>query len=197
MLIHDPELPCVAISYDSATFNDLQVFLLHFHNIKLDRVEPDVLFNQPSHHCKYINLVVRDLDARKIINQFLDNQQLQRFTFIHPTSVVDGAVIGKGVIIYPLTMIYPGAIIGDDVIINCTSTCGHNSKVSTGTFTSSRIMIAGSVTVGEYCRLGTCTIIHDNITICNNVQTGAGAIVRNSITEPGTYITKNNLERLY
>lgn len=196
MLIYDVSKSCVAVSYDTATFNDLKFYLSHYHNVNLLRVEPDVFFTTVLTDQQYINLVIKDFDLRRSISEFLDNKRLDRFSFIHPTAVVDGATIEPGSFFYPLSTCYPSAKIGNDVIVHAYGVVAHCCNIGQGTILSGKVVVAGSSTIGKFCSLGVSSTIYDNVSICDCVTVSAGAIIRKAISKPGTYFTKSNVKKL-
>ena len=51
-----------------------------------------------------------------------------------------------------------------------------------------RVTLAGFVDVASHCFLGVSTTVIDNVKIAQGVQTGAGAVVTNSISNEGLYL---------
>lgn len=122
----------------------------------------------------------------------LYNSLKMKFEFasvIHPYSFVDKtSVIGQGVCIFPGTTIGANVVIKDDVLINLDCTISHDSVIKSHTFLSPRVAIAGFSVIGECCNIGINTVVIDNITITNQVQTGGGTVVVKNITEKGVYL---------
>jgi sugar O-acyltransferase (sialic acid O-acetyltransferase NeuD family) len=108
--------------------------------------------------------------------------------FIHSSCIIDStSKIGEGVIIFPMAMLYYNAVIEDNVFIQVNTTI-TDSKICRDTMVSGGVMVAGRSIVGKGCNIGVKTCISNDISICDNVQTGAGAVVVKNITEPGVYI---------
>lgn len=109
-------------------------------------------------------------------------------TFIHSSCLVDStAKIGKGVVVFPCSILYLDAVIEDDVFIQIRSYV-TDSKVKKHTMISGTVSIAGHCEIGECCNIGISTTLINDVIICDNVTTGGGAVVTKNITEPGVYV---------
>ncbi len=91
------------------------------------------------------------------------------------TYVAAGAYIG------------PGAKIGANTIINTASVIEHETVVGDRTHTVPPATVCGRSRVGSYVFLGAGAVVIDGISICDQVIIGACAVVKENITEPGTY----------
>ena len=179
--------PCAVISYDTATSLDLK-FYLKEENVSLIRVDPTDFLQNPTDEYQYINLVIKDFDLRKKISLILDQQKLNRFSYIHPSSVTNGATVGSGVFIYPSCSTYTNTVIKNDVIINGNSFLAHYTNIGNGTVISAGVTVGGSTQIGDFsfCVIG--STFSDKLTICNDVFVGAGAVVIKNIDHSGTYV---------
>ena len=109
-------------------------------------------------------------------------------TFIHSTCLIDStAKIGKGVVIFPFSIIYLDAVIEDNVFIQIRSYV-TDSIVKKHTLLSGTVSIAGRSEVGECCFLGISTTVSNDVKICDYVTTGATTAVVKDITEAGLYV---------
>jgi acetyltransferase-like isoleucine patch superfamily enzyme len=187
MLIHN-QLPLVAISYDSSTFDDLKFYIGHYHGLDLGRIEPACFLNNPDSQFAYINLVSQDWPLRQQISCVLDDR-LERFSFIHPDSESPGTQIGQGVFIYSKVSLYPSAVIGNDVIIHSLSAVPHKTTIGNGTYISGKVVIGGKTQIGSWCYLGLDSTIFDCIQIGDHVKIGACSVIKKSLTEAGTWST--------
>jgi UDP-3-O-[3-hydroxymyristoyl] glucosamine N-acyltransferase len=183
----------VAISYDTATYNDLRYFLEQ-DGIHLLRQDPDEFTSYYNPDANYINLVTMVVEQRKTISRLLDERNLTRFSYIHKTTTNSGQV-ESGCFVYPSSVIYAGAVINKDTIIHSMSAVGHNVTLGIGTYISGGVLIGGSARLGEFnqCMLG--VIIHDKITICDHVMIGANTVIRKDISTSGKYSGKSNVIR--
>ena len=194
MLVSNPLLPCVAVSYDSPTFSDLRYFLKSDHGIDLGRVEPNDLTNNPDQ--QYINLIT-DMSKRREVSDQLDQYGLLRFSYIHPTTtIIDfGTQIENGLFMYPNAVIYSNTQIGRDVLVHFGSAIAHNVKIGRGTYISGGAIIAGTTTIGEFCWFGLHSAVSDRVTLTDNVIVGAHTFIRKSISKPGTYSESHRVTR--
>jgi sugar O-acyltransferase (sialic acid O-acetyltransferase NeuD family) len=109
-------------------------------------------------------------------------------TFIHSSCIVaSNAKVGKGVLVFPKSILYFDAVVEDNVFIQINSYV-TDSIVRRHTLLSGTVSIAGRSDVGECCFLGIGTTVSNDIKICNNVITGASTTVVKNITEPGLYV---------
>lgn len=110
-------------------------------------------------------------------------------TLIHSSCWVDPtAQIGAGVMVYPGSILDANVVIEHNVLLNVGCTIAHDTCIGAHCFLSPRVALAGFITVEEKVQLGiNCTVI-DNITIVNEAQVGAGAVVVKDITKKGIYV---------
>lgn len=199
MLIKNDK-PLVAISYDTQTFNQLRKFINDETGLDLDRVEPNEFFKNPDPEYQYINLVIKDFDQRKQVSAVLDQNDLDRFTYVgnelgtakfhFEKFKFDGISIGKGCLIFPGVWAYSGSI-GNDVILHSMTKLAENVRIGNGSFLSGSITVAGGCTIGDWCFLGNNLFFIDGVHVCNDVKLLPGTNLRKSISEPGTYYNPN------
>lgn len=128
----------------------------------------------------------------KIANEYPD---LEYGVFMDNRNLYGNALIGKGTIICPGTILTTDIKIGNHVILNLNCTVGHDTVIGDYTTASPGVNISGNVNIGKRCYLGTNSVIREGITICDDVVIGAGGVVVKDITEPGTYVG-NPVKRL-
>lgn len=196
MIFFDSSKRCIAISFETSLFLDLEKFLFEDHGVRLDRIDPYNFLSQDQLSEQYINLVVNDLALRKQVSQRLDALQALRFSYVHPTVWSDSKTISGGVLIYPNCTLYRGVQVDQDVIIHGQTGLGHQSSLGKGSVVSGGVIICGSAKIEEFCVIGARVLIFDKVSICNNVVVGAGSIIRQNITEPGTYTTSYRTAKL-
>lgn len=110
-------------------------------------------------------------------------------TVIHPSAIVDPSCeIGTGSVIYAGCVLDMGVVIGANVLLNVGCVIAHDSRVEDSCFFSPSVNLAGFVRVEASSTLGIGTIVIDNVVIASGVRTGAGAVVINSINQPGLYL---------
>lgn len=180
------------MSFDTVTYQDLQYFVQEHSNYTLERIHPDNFLTQQPQPGSYINLVVVDVELRKKITAHLDNTGADRFSIIHNQSYAPSNNIALGCMIYPLSTVYPGAILERDIIVHSLTIIAHKCHIGVGTFISGGITIAGNTTIGNFTQIGIDSTIYDQVNIVDNTVIGATTVVRKDITEPGTYSSQVN-----
>jgi len=79
-------------------------------------------------------------------------------------------------------------IIGEGTKVCVKCNIGHNCIIGKRSFIAPGVLLGGGCTVGNYCYIWQGVITRSNISICDKVIIGAGSLVLNDITEPGTYL---------
>jgi acetyltransferase-like isoleucine patch superfamily enzyme len=186
MVIHNPKKTCVAISYDSVTFAGLKVFLQE-ESVALSRVTPEEFFDSYSSEYQYINLITKDMQLRKKISTALDVQNLDRFAYVHESSILLGCLVTPGSMIYPNVITYSGTKFGKDLLIHGNTGFAHGTEIDDGCFFGGSIHISGSCKIGKFCYIGSRVTLCENVHIDHDVIIGVGSLVRKNINFPGTY----------
>jgi acetyltransferase-like isoleucine patch superfamily enzyme len=189
---YNPLSSYVAISYSTTTYDDLEFFLGE-ENIVLERIDPTNFFNSTPDPSKlYINLVVKDLMQRQQVTEFIDRNNLSRFSFLHNSVNIATKNIGSGLMFYHHSGTLTNAIIGNDIILGAFSGVAHYTQIGTGTIIDSYSVVAGNSVVGKFCHLHLRSTVYDKVKICDHTIIGAGSFIRKDITESGTYATVIN-----
>jgi UDP-3-O-[3-hydroxymyristoyl] glucosamine N-acyltransferase len=195
MLYYDSSKSITAVSFDTACFNDLNYCIKQEHpELTLYAINPEEFVNAPPDNTtQYINLVIRDLNLRQQVSEYLDQHNLDRFTFVHPLSTVwtdigsqNGSYIG------PFVNIQTKVVLENDLFIHGLTGIGHKCSIGTGTIVCGHTLIGGTTKIGRHCLLNTRSTIYDAVSIVNNTIIGAESTVRKSITDPGVYATLKN-----
>lgn len=189
----------VAVSFDTVTYHDLQCFVNEQGEYTLTRIDPkEFLTTKHSVDVSYINLVVKDFKLRKQITQYLDNNNLDRFSLVHDQCYATSADIALGCMIYPLVSIYPRTILQRDVIVHSLTLIAHQCQIGAGAFISGGITIAGNTSIGEFTQIGIDATLYDQLSIPADTVIGASTVVRKNISTSGTYSSqlKNNLVKI-
>jgi sugar O-acyltransferase (sialic acid O-acetyltransferase NeuD family) len=95
---------------------------------------------------------------------------------------------GVGCIICPDVIITDNVSIGKHCQFNIQTSIGHDCNIGDFVTTAPKVSISGNVTIGNRVYIGTGAIIKEKTYICDDVIIGAGAVVLNDITQPGTYV---------
>ena len=174
---------------DAAVANDC-VEMLASNNRLATILTPESYFNQqydPTQ--KFLIAVTREMEFRKKIITTLDERQLKRDTYIHPTAVIHpSAKIGAGTIICQFSTALWNTTIDQDCFMAPYTMVAHGSFVGQGSFLQPGTIIAGSTKVGKYCTFGLRSNVIDHLTICDNVIVGATGLITKDITQPGVYL---------
>jgi len=125
---------------------------------------------------------------KEIISQ-LKQAKANIISLIHPSAVVSPhTFIGKGVVVFANAVINIGASIADGCIINTAATVDHDCELHQCVHVSPGVNIAGGVHISQLSWLGIgCTIV-EYITLADNTQVGAGAVVTQSTQANSLYI---------
>ena len=125
--------------------------------------------------------------TRKIVSELLEKKGALFISLIHPTVVVSStALYGKGLIVYPFSVLSTNVTIGNHVIINMHNAIGHDARIGDFSVLSSFCDITGYVTIGEMVFLGSHVTIAPKLRIGNCATLGMGSVVVTSIKENKT-----------
>jgi len=83
-------------------------------------------------------------------------------------------------------------VIGRGTKIDNLTHIGHNVIVGKNCLIHALVTLCGSCEIGDNCQIFSHTNIQPSVKICNDVTIGDGSIVRENITECGTYVYKGN-----
>jgi len=104
---------------------------------------------------------------------------------------IGGVVIGNEVEIGANTTIDRGAlsdtVIEDGVKLDNQIQIAHNVHIGAHTAIAGCVGIAGSTTIGKYCRIGGSAGILGHLQIADNVEIASFTLIGKSINEPGSY----------
>ena len=138
--------------------------------------------------CDFIVAIGNNLVRAKIFDAFVQNG-FKPATLIHPTAVIgENVEIGRGSVVMAGAVINPCVKVGFGCIINTCASVDHDCFVGDFTHLCPGVRFAGSVKAGKNCTFGVGTCVINNLTICDNVNCGAGAIVVKDLLQEGTYI---------
>ena len=143
--------------------------------------------------CSFPNSIfivaVGNASVRERLQEWLTDQGLRIATLIHPGAIVaEDVVIGEGSVVMAGSVINPGAVLGKGVIVNTCASVDHDCKIGPYAHIAVGARIAGTVTIGGNSWVGAGAVISNNINVCSCCMIGAGAVVVNDITESGTYV---------
>jgi len=103
---------------------------------------------------------IGDIDVKKYLVTKLKEKGAKFLTLIHPTAIVaNTAKIGQGVIICPFVTVSDYVQLGDFVMMNIYSSCGHDAKVGDYCILSPYATLNGFVILEDEVFLGTHTTV--------------------------------------
>lgn len=137
-----------------------------------------------------IAIAIADPIIRRLVVSKITNKWISFPVLIHPGANIGSPQnkIAKGCIITAGCIFTIGITLGNFVIVNLTTTIGHD--VTVGNFSS--IMpgcnISGNVKIGENTLVGTGVQLLQNLSIGNNCKLGAGAVITRSFGDDVTLV---------
>jgi sugar O-acyltransferase (sialic acid O-acetyltransferase NeuD family) len=122
-------------------------------------------------------------------NKNLENAKANIISLLHPSATISpNALIGKGVVICANAAINVGTEIADGCIINTGATIDHDCKLQPYVHVSPGVNIAGGVNIDKLSWLGIGSTVIECLTLAENTQVGAGAVVTQSTQENSLYL---------
>lgn len=117
-------------------------------------------------------------EIRERINNFISNTNNKFATLIHPSVIVTSSVqIGEGSILCAGSILTTNIAVGRQVIINYSSTIGHDALLEDYITILPGVNISGYVKAKKGSTFGTGSQVIQGITIGENTIVGAGATV--------------------
>lgn len=127
--------------------------------------------------------------TREKIQEKLIEQGLNVVSLIHPSAVIGTDVeMGIGTAVMAGVVINSSTRIGNGCIINTSSSVDHDNVIEDYVHISPGVNVAGTVKVGKGSWIGIGSVVSNNVNICSGCKVGAGAVVVEDITEPGSYV---------
>ena len=100
----------------------------------------------------------------------------------HPQAVCSQwAKVGQGSQLLPLCVVNPGAILGENVIVNSGAIVEHDCVIEDHVHVAPGVKLAGNVRVGRGGHVGIGATVKEGIRIGQGAIVGAGAVVVNSV----------------
>ena len=127
---------------------------------------------------------VGDPATRARIVTRLEEQGFTFATLIHPTVLMSGFVqVGAGSVICAGCVLTTNVKVGRHCLVNIASRIGHDSVLGDFASLMYGVAIAGDVTIGKGCYLGSNACVVNRISIGEWTVIGAGGVVVNDIPE--------------
>lgn len=109
--------------------------------------------------------------------------------FLHHTVTTGENVrCGLGTIVCPYSVMTVDVIVGDGVILNLSTTVGHDCFLDAMVTVSPGVNISGNVRIGRQTFIGTNACIREKITIGKNCIIGMGAVVTKDVPDNTTVV---------
>lgn len=127
---------------------------------------------------------------KKVVEKITANSNLSFPKLIHPNCQIgkDSVSIGEGAIITAGVVITVNISIGNHVILNLTTTVGHDTIIKDYCSIMPGVNISGEVQLGECVYVGTGAKIINQLAIGDRAIIGAGAVVSKSIASGVTAV---------
>ncbi len=114
--------------------------------------------------------------------QPLLNQGAQFMTLIHPSTIIGKNVhLGQGVVLCPGVILTCDIKVGDMVMINCSSSAGHDVSIGDWSTVSAHCDLTGDTKLGCEVFLGSGVRVIPGKSIGDNAVVGAGSVVIRSV----------------
>jgi len=132
---------------------------------------------------------IGDIDIKKHLVAKLKEKGARFLTLIHPTAIVaNTAKIDQGVVICPFVIVSDHAQLGDFVMMNAYSTCGHDVKVGKYCILSPYAIVTGFGILEDEVFLGThATVIPGKRVGCKS-KVSANSVVMTDVSANRTII---------
>jgi len=190
-MIIENDKPIKIIGYPESSLTDgaLQWFSLESKN-HIEIITPETFLDLSSKSdYQYFVAFSLDMNLRKTICDLVDDLDLDCVSYIHDSSVLfDTCKIGKGVFIGAFSVAVQHCEVQNHCWIECYCLLPHHGKIGKGSIVHGGSLIAGRVTIGEYCTFNFKSSIINNINITDHVTVGAFSNVTKNITKPGRYV---------
>lgn len=100
----------------------------------------------------------------------------------HPSAVIAPDVrLGRGSMVCARAVVNPGAILGDNIILNTASTVDHHSRIGDHAHLAPGVHTGGEVDIGEGCLIGIGATVMPRCRVGDRAVVGAGALVQKDL----------------
>ncbi len=120
--------------------------------------------------------------ARYFISKELEKRKIKPLNIISKSAYVDNEkLLGKGVQLFPNSVMHTNAKIGDYSILNTGAILEHDCVAGNGVHIMPGAVIGGNAVIGDYVSIGLNATIMPNIQIHDGAYVGAGAVVMEDV----------------
>ena len=136
--------------------------------------------------------------ARYYISKELEKKKITPLNIISKSAYVDNEkLLGKGVQLFPNSVIHTNAKIGDYSILNNGAILEHDCLAGNGVHIMPGAVVGGNAIIGDYVSIGLNATIMPNVQIHDGAFIGAGAVVMDDVKKnevvvgnPAKYLKK-------
>jgi len=137
-------------------------------------------------HSSPINVILAlgDPQVKKKIRSQIHSPYVKFPVVIHPSVVIQdpfSVSCGEGSFIGAGCVLTTDIVIHQHVLINISSTIGHDASIGSFTSVMPGVNISGNVQVGEGVLIGSGACIRNKVSIGENARVGMGAVVLNDV----------------
>jgi sugar O-acyltransferase (sialic acid O-acetyltransferase NeuD family) len=130
----------------------------------------------------FIGLGYKQLTLKKQILVWLNNNERQIGTYIHPSAIIDDTtVLESGVFIYPGCIIDQRVRVMQGTVLNNGVVISHDTQVGVASFFAPGVTICGSVNCMDSVFIGANTVVCNCVSIGENVVIGIGSVITKNI----------------
>lgn len=149
----------------------------------------DVLPSLPDHYPFDVIVGIGDNNKRALAFDMLRKLNINIITLLSKDAYIGKEVkLEEGIFVARAVHIGPKAHISANTLLNTHAIIEHDVTIGRHCHISVNATVAGFSYLDDYVMVGAGATIIDKIQVCANVVIGAGAVVTENITEPGTYV---------
>jgi sugar O-acyltransferase (sialic acid O-acetyltransferase NeuD family) len=132
---------------------------------------------------------VKDLSRRIEMFDYLKKLDVDLPVIVSPLAhVAKGVRIQEGTMVFHKAVLNSNACVGVNCIINTMALIEHDAQVGDHTHISTGSLVNGTCQIGNRVFLGSQSVVVNDKDVTDDALIGAGTVVHDSITEPGTYV---------
>lgn len=119
---------------------------------------------------------------RRKIFEKINQMKLPLFTYVHSSALVmRDAILGKGTVVCPNTIINFGAKVGDNVAVNVFCSIGHGASIGSHSVLSPYCAMSGDSKLGDCGFMGTRATLFPGVVMGDECIVDAHSTVRQSV----------------
>jgi sugar O-acyltransferase (sialic acid O-acetyltransferase NeuD family) len=149
----------------------------------------DSVYNYEISPDDYFICAIGDSAYKEKIYNYIKSKKGRFATIVHPTAVVGRNVIcGEGSVFCPHSTASCDIKIGKMVVLNISTSVGHDASIGDFSTLSSHVDITGGVQLGSSVFIGSNASILPKVKVGNNVIIGAMALVAKDVPDNVTVV---------